>query len=381
MSNAILWIIVMLTILYAGLLLAYRFWFCKLTFFDAVKEFDLVSDDYTLFTIVIPARNEAANIKACILSIVEQNYPARFVEIIVINDFSEDDTEQIVQEMISNHKQVHLLNLSDYYKQDEISSFKKKAIETAVLHAKGDWITTTDADCIAPPQWLSLYHQFIKQKNPVFVAAPVMFVDAPGVLNTFQVLDFLALQGITAAAVSAGHHAMSNGANLAFEKLAFNAVGAYQGVDALASGDDMFLMHKMKKVFPHRIGYLFHPGAIVLSKTMSTWKEFLMQRIRWSSKARYYDDQSIFWVLLLVYLYNFSLLLLLFMGRFELLLISLAVKTLLEQFFLEKVAQFYQLTSTLKWFVYFQPLHILYTVLAGFFGQVKTYTWKGRQVK
>jgi hypothetical protein len=45
-----------------------------------------------------------------------------------------------------------------------------------------------------------------------------MFIKEKGILNEFQVLDFLALQGITAAAVGAGKHSMSNGANLAFEK-------------------------------------------------------------------------------------------------------------------------------------------------------------------
>jgi len=226
-----------------------------------------------------------------------------------------------------------------------------------------------------------LYHQFIEKNKPVFVAAPVMFIEAPGILNHFQVLDFLALQGITAAAVGAGKHSMSNGANLAFEKSAFIAVGGYQGVDEIASGDDMFLMHKMKKTLSNRIGYLFHPDAIVLTKAMDQWKDLIMQRIRWSSKARFYDDNSIFWVLLLVYLYNFSFLLLLFMGSFETLIISLAFKTFFELFFLEAVARFYNLKPALRWFVLFQPLHIFYTIIAGLFGQVKTYTWKGRKVK
>jgi cellulose synthase/poly-beta-1,6-N-acetylglucosamine synthase-like glycosyltransferase len=262
-----------------------------------------------------------------------------------------------------------------------MNSFKKKAIEKAVSHAKGNWIVTTDADCIIPKHWLSLYNAYILKNNPVFVAAPVMFIKESGVLNEFQVLDFLALQGITAAAVGAGKHSMSNGANLAFEKSAFIAVGGYQGVDQIASGDDMFLMHKMKVTLSNRIGYLFHPGAIVLTKTMSNWKDFIMQRIRWSSKARYYDDNSIFWVLLLVYLYNLFLLVLLFAGAYIPVLISLAIKTIFELIFLTPVSKFYQLTGELRYFPLFQPLHIVYTLVAGLFGQVKTYTWKGRRVK
>ncbi|MGI9138926.1 MAG: glycosyltransferase [Sediminibacterium sp.] len=381
MAYVLDWIVAILTILYAGLLLAYRYWYHKLDNFEGGTSVNTLANHYTNFTIIIPARNEASNIKTCVDSILAQNYPDKFYEIIVIDDFSEDNTAFIVQSIQNVNQHVRLLSLSNFYKENEIRSFKKKAIEKAVLHAKGDWIITTDADCIVPPNWLLLYHQFIEKNKPVFVAAPVMFIKESGILNTFQVLDFLALQGITAAAVGAGKHSMSNGANLAFEKSAFIAVGGYQGVDEIASGDDMFLMHKMKKTLSNRIGYLFHPDAIVLTKAMGQWKDLIMQRIRWSSKARFYDDNSIFWVLLLVYLYNFSFLLLLWMGSFDSLIISLAFKTFFELFFLDAVARFYNVKPLLKWFVFFQPLHIFYTIIAGLFGQVKTYTWKGRKVK
>jgi cellulose synthase/poly-beta-1,6-N-acetylglucosamine synthase-like glycosyltransferase len=335
----------------------------------------------TQFSIVIPARNEAANIKACIESILAQDYPKDAFEIIVMDDFSEDDTAFIVEALHHQYPNVHLLRLSDYFKPNELTAFKKKAIEIAVSHAKGNWIVTTDADCKVPPQWLSLYHAYIIKEQPVFVAAPVMFIKTAGVLNQFQILDFLALQGITAASVGAGKHSMSNGANLAFEKAAFIAVGGYQGVDHIASGDDMFLMHKMKETLVKPIGYLFHPDAIVLTDAMPTWKQFIMQRIRWSSKARYYDDRSIFWVLLLVYLFNLSFLLMFLLGDFKSLIIALAFKTFFELFFLDPVAQFFHKKEELRYFPLYQPIHILYNIVAGLFGQIKMYTWKGRKVK
>jgi cellulose synthase/poly-beta-1,6-N-acetylglucosamine synthase-like glycosyltransferase len=373
------WTVGILTILYALLLMAYRYWFGKLQTFEPLKANPL--GDFTKFTVVIPARNEASNIKACLDSILAQDYPMDAFEIIVIDDFSEDDTAFIVKAIGHDFPNVRLLSLADFYQPGEMNSYKKKAIEKAVSQAKGDWIVTTDADCIVPKQWLTLYHAFIQKNKPVFVAAPVMFIKEAGILNEFQVLDFLALQGITAAAVGAGKHSMSNGANLAFEKSAFIAVGGYQGVDQIASGDDMFLMHKMKTTLSNRIGYLFHPGAIVLTKAMDTWKGFVMQRIRWSSKARYYDDASIFWVLLLVYLYNLSFLILLLAGDYSSFLISIAFKTFFELFFLTPVSHFYKMPGQLRYFALYQPLHILYTLVAGLFGQIKTYTWKGRKVK
>jgi len=371
------YLVAILTILYAVLLMAYRFWYSKLSVF---KPADNVAPT-TKFSIVIPARNEAANIKACVESILAQDYPKEAFEIIVMDDFSEDDTAFIVKALHHQHSNVHLFKLADYFKPHELTAFKKKAIEKAVSHAKGDWIITTDADCIVPAKWLSLYNAYILKEQPVFVAAPVMFIKTKGILNQFQILDFLALQGITAASVGAGKHSMSNGANLAFEKAAFIAVGGYQGVDHIASGDDMFLMHKMKETLVKPIGYLFHPDAIVLTDAMPTWKQFIMQRIRWSSKARYYDDRSIFWVLLLVYLFNLSFLLMCLLGNFKSLIIALAFKTFFELFFLDPVAQFFHKKEELRYFPLYQPIHIVYNIVAGLFGQIKTYTWKGRKVK
>jgi cellulose synthase/poly-beta-1,6-N-acetylglucosamine synthase-like glycosyltransferase len=376
------WVVAILTIMYAVILLAYRFWFGKMRLFQLNKiEQVRLEQSSTQFTVIIPARNEAANIKACVDSILNQDYPAAAFEIIVIDDFSEDDTAFIVRALSQQHPQVRLLKLADHCKEGETLAYKKKAIEIAVSVAKGDWILTTDADCIVPPRWLLLYNAYIQQHQPSFVAAPVMFIKTAGILNQFQLLDFLALQGITAAAVGAGKHSMSNGANLGFEKTAFIAVGGYQGVDHIASGDDMFLMHKMKQTLHKPVGYLFHPDAIVLTAAMDTWKGFIMQRIRWSSKARYYDDRSITMVLTLVYFFNLSFVCLALMGSWSTLLIALAFKTFFELFFLDSVAKFFKLQPELKYFVFYQPIHIVYNIAAGLFGQLKTYSWKGRKVK
>ena len=376
------WVVVILMIMYAVILLAYRFWFGKMRPFQ-FNQIEALSPEQatTQVTVIIPARNEAANIKACVDSILAQDYPTNAFEIIVIDDFSEDDTAFIVQALSQQFLQVRLLQLKDHCKEGETLAYKKKAIEIAVAVAKGDWILTTDADCIVPSRWLFLYNAYIQANQPCFVAAPVMFIKTAGILNQFQVLDFLALQGITAAAVGAGKHSMSNGANLGFEKTAFIAVGGYQGVDHIASGDDMFLMHKMKQTLHKPVGYLFHPDAIVLTAAMDTWKGFIMQRIRWASKARYYDDRSITMVLTLVYFFNLSFICLALLGSWSTLLIALAFKTFFELFFLDPVAKFFKMQPELKYFVLYQPIHIVYNIAAGLFGQLKTYSWKGRKVK
>ena len=117
MAYVLDWIVAILTILYAGLLLAYRYWYHKLNNFEGVTGAYPLANNYTHFTIIIPARNEAANIKTCVDTILAQNYPSEFYEIIVIDDFSEDDTAFIVKAIQELSSKVDRL-------EDEISSSK-----------------------------------------------------------------------------------------------------------------------------------------------------------------------------------------------------------------------------------------------------------------
>ncbi|MBS1731457.1 MAG: glycosyltransferase [Bacteroidetes bacterium] len=336
------------------------------------------------FSIIIPARNEEKNIGVCLESILKNNYPQNKFEIMVIDDFSTDNTASIVNQYSQKYPHVHLIELKNII-SGHINSFKKKAIEIAVDRSSYEWIITTDADCMVGKDWLKLFNAFINEKKPVFIAAPVLFTHQGGFLSLFQSLDFISLQGITAASVSAGFHSMCNGANLAYQKEAFFTVNGFQGLDKIASGDDMLLMNKFKKQFPGKIAYLYHPGSIVQTAPMGTWKNFINQRIRWASKATHYDDKKIFFVLLWVYLLNVFLFAVLIYSFFKPGLIVywlgiIFIKTIIELLLMYPAAKFFNRQRQLWWFPLMQPFHIIYTVISGLFGSMGTYQWKGRKV-
>jgi cellulose synthase/poly-beta-1,6-N-acetylglucosamine synthase-like glycosyltransferase len=377
-----IYITVLLLIAYSLLILQYRKWFLRLPLYQ-IKN---ISKDKTQFSVIIPARNEEENIQQCLRSVLEQNYPTDKFEVIVINDHSTDQTASIIQSMQEKHANLQLLNLEDHLNDETLNAYKKKAIEIAIRESTGNWIVTTDADCFVSSSWLSMFDAYIQDKEPVFIAAPVMFTNTHSFLSTFQVLDFMSLQGITAASVSAGYHTMCNGANIAYKKEAFYEVGQFQGIDQIASGDDMLLMHKMKEKYPGKLGYLFCHEAIVTTPPMQNWLQFFNQRIRWASKASSYGDKSIFWVLVLVYSVNLALLALLLASPFVSYgfnnwLLLIVLKTIIELTFMIPISRFFNDRKIVYWFPIMQPFHILYTVIAGWLGKFGTYQWKGRTVK
>lgn len=338
----------------------------------------------TPITVIVPARNEEANIEACLHSLLAQSYPAGLFEVIVADDFSTDATAQRVQAMAD--VRIRLLRMQDVAGLDADGSSKKKAIAQAVSIARNPLIVTTDADCICPPEWLRTLSAWQGSHGSYFFAAPVRYSDGKGMLHVFQSLDFMTLQGITIAAASNGMHVMSNGANLGYVKAAFRHIGGFSGVDHIASGDDMLLQQKFVSLDPSRVSYCTSPDAIVTTSAASSWREFFQQRIRWASKARHYDQRGLLFILIVVYLFNLLLLVMPFLAFVETYMLwvwlaLMATKAIVELIFLIPVARFFGMTRSLFWLVPLQPVHVLYTVVAGTFSQFRTYAWKGRKVK
>ena len=337
----------------------------------------------TFVSVIIAARNEEKNIGGCLRSILSQDYSKDYFEIIVVDDFSTDDTASIVSSM--KEKTVRLISLKEILGDNKINSFKKKAIETGIINAKGSLIVTTDADCIASPAWLRTIVAFYETFDPVLIAAPVTFFSKGTFFDIFQSLDFMALQGITGAAIHKKFHAMCNGANLAYTKKAFDEVGGFTGIDNIASGDDMLLMHKISVKYPDKILFLKSRKAIVQSNAAATVHEFFQQRIRWASKSDKYVDKRITGILILVYLVNAWIVMMFIFSIFFHSLFwwsigLLVAKTLTELYFLYPVSIFFGKEKMLWWFPIAQPFHILYTIIAGWLGKFGSYKWKGRSI-
>lgn len=388
--QAMLYIIIILFLLYTLLILYYwRSWLSIPSFKPQL--INIIPK--TKISVIIPARNEEENIANCLESVCNQSYPKELFEVLVVDDHSTDNTATIVRSY--KNKNVKLISLKDFVK-DELNSYKKKAIEVAIAQSTGELIVATDADCFTNEHWLQTIAAFYEQYDAAFIAAPVAIDCSNKFIELFQGLDFMTLQGITGASVHKKIHSMCNGANLAYTKKAFEAVNGFAGIDNIASGDDMLLMHKIYKLHPDKVMFLKSKEAIIQTAPVKSVKEFFNQRIRWASKADKYDDKRIFAVLLLVYLVNVLLLALpiaaiAWSGKYSILNIEysligiwiflLLLKTIIELIFLLPVSKFFGKQQMLWLFPFMQPFHILYTVIAGWLGKFGSYKWKDRKVK
>lgn len=358
--------------------------------------------------VVIPARNEATNIEHLLLSICQQTYSSSLIEIIIVDDFSEDNTASIAENILQQQNfSFKILQLKNYPQQH--LAHKKSAIEYAISQTTQEIIITTDADCVVKPTWIEEIVQRFATTNANLIASPVLLIDNKKMTfwKRFECLDFCGMQLITGASIEAKIFNMANGANLAYKRAAFVACGGYDGINTKASGDDMLLIYKIAQLDKNKIEYLKKYNAIVQTPPTQNSKDFLHQRFRWAGKASDYQDWRISLMLLLVLLFcitivvNFSIAIayLIYYRIFPnysidglinflhilvfgiLFVFQITLKTIIDYFLLNTATQFFRTPHLKKYFLISEYLHILYIVVVGILGNFVKPRWKGRMLR
>jgi len=104
---------------------------------------------FPLISVLVPARNEEANIAACLESLRRQDYPN--YEILVLDDNSSDRTAAIVEGIEAIDPRVRLLHGEPL---PEGWAGKPFACHQLAAQAKGSWLLFTDADTTHSPSML-----------------------------------------------------------------------------------------------------------------------------------------------------------------------------------------------------------------------------------
>lgn len=381
-------LLLILAISYVGLLLFYAWAFQKIPNFNT----QLYPQQLPPITVIVPARNEASNIVACLNSIAQQQYPAHKLHLIVIDDHSTDNTPQLVDRFIAQNPQLNaqLLLLAQHLSpKTHLNSYKKKALEVAIAHAQTNWIVTTDADCIAAsPYWLATLLGFAITQNAVFVTAPVLFSPVKSLFDKFQALDFVGMMVTTAASVQ--HHLadMCNGANLAYQRTVFYEVNGFEGINHLASGDDMLLMAKISNHYPKQVMSLKSLEALVTTPPQPNITAFFWQRIRWASKSGAYTKWQTQAALLVVLLTNvacWAMLIYALVAQNKVVwaqtIAFFTVKFVADAIYLYTGCRFFKRTRWMYAFLPAQIIHLIYIAVVGISANFVRYNWKGRKVK
>jgi|AntRauTorcE11898_2_1112593.scaffolds.fasta_scaffold01661_5 cellulose synthase/poly-beta-1,6-N-acetylglucosamine synthase-like glycosyltransferase len=342
----------------------------------------VVTERKVLVTIIIPARNEASHIGLLLDDIGRQHYPSPWLEVIVVDDASDDATAKVARQRLKKHSTEGRVIVLEEVTPNP--SPKKRALAEGIKHATGDLIVTTDADCRVGEEWVSAIVHHALHTGAVFISGPVKHAPLTNTFSKLQALEFMSLVGAGAGAIGAGQALMSNGANIAFLKKAFHDVGGYGGNEQYVSGDDVFLMMKLQKTYGKQaITFLKDRDAIVKTAARETWKEFMEQRIRWASKTKAYKSFFALYASGAVFLFNVLLLISIvipffYPGHLPMVLKMWLMKFIVDAALLFPVTLFMNEKRLLWYYIPSQIFVMVYTSLAGFLGMTKKFSWKGR---
>jgi len=345
-------------------------------------------ENFPFISVVVAARNEEKNITHCIQSLLKQDYPIDKFEILIIDDFSTDQTAELIKKFEASETNLKYLSSTAKRHEKIIVSYKREAIQTGISASKGQYILLTDADCIVPPSWITTFsEQFIKE-DCVFIGGPVIISDEkPNLLTSFQGLDMIGMMVITGAGYQSGNQLLANGANMGFSKQVFIELNGYAQFPNKASGDDMFLLHHFHQNHPNSIRFLKTLSAVVVTQPEYSIKSLLRQRIRWASKNNAYKEMNINFSLSVLFLVSLTIIILgvcsiikasiFFPGFCVLYILKIFSDYLLQR----EAIRFFDKRTLAKYFFLSQNIHTLYIVWVGIMASLfPFYYWKGRKV-
>ncbi len=322
------------------------------------------------FSVIVPFRNEAENLRELISSLKKIRYEP--FEVLLVDDHSEDGSAETVEKAVQGKENFRLLHLP------ETLQGKKSALAYGISRSRGEIILTTDADCKVPPTWITEINKYFTENTGVVLGA--VKIEPRNLPEELEAIELAGLIVLAGGGVARRTPDLANGANFAYRKKVFEEVRGFQGIDNVASGDDELFLQKVLRETNYEIQFAKNKDAVVATKGIPELRGLIQQRIRWAGKTRLYPLKQKINVLLIMLAY-FSLIVFLFADG-KLFVIAFAMKTLSDFILTFTGAKFtgtrIRIFSLLTLTLCYVPFVLFIGTLATF---QKKYIWKARKTR
>ncbi len=323
-------------------------------------------------SVIVAARNEEDNILDCMTSLDKLVYPSDKIEIIIVNDRSDDRTGEIIEEFISDKSKFRSI-----HKVDQIAHLRGKtnAIANAIRISSGEVILTTDADCIVSPTWAITLASYYEDDVAMVCGYTDQF--ERNSFEAMQSLDFIYLLTVASGTMNLGKPLSCIGNNMSYRRSVYDEIGGYEAIPFSVTEDSKLLiaMHKLGK---YKIIYPTDAGGLVTSKACPDYKTLYWQKKRWgvggldSDIAGYALLGSTFiahlCILASTFLFSANVFYLIFF------------KFIMDYYFLKIIYDELKLKLRFKYFLAFELYFIIYVIILPVSLVLsKKVKWKGRE--
>ncbi len=257
----------------------YLFFFLRLAYYKPTPK---LRNEERPVSVIVCARDEAANIIRNLPGILVQQYKTTY-EVILVNDNSLDDTKYLVDELKRTFKNLVPVELTQ---EAKMIAGKKFPLSMGIKSAKYETLLLTDADCVpASENWIQSM-QNAYTNNIEIVLGYGAYHKKQGLLN--KVIRFetfhSALQYLSYAL--AGLPYMGVGRNLSYRRDVFFRNKGFSAINQIPGGDDDLFINKVATKYNTAI--VVDADAHTLSEPKTTWTDWFRQKSRHYSTAKYY---------------------------------------------------------------------------------------------
>ena len=218
--------------------------------------------------IIIPARDEAANIGRCLAAIIAQAYPAERLSVVIVDDHSADDTFAIAAAVAAEHRCVSVLR-SPPLPPGWVGKSHACWIGACAAGERAEWLCFIDADAWAEPALVAgAMAAVTAEKLDLLSLAPRQelqsFAERLIMPCGLYLLGFC--QDLRAVQAPESHEAVATGQFMLIRRSAYEAIGGHAAVRH-AICEDLMLARAVKRS-GRRV--LLQDGRHVLATRMYT---------------------------------------------------------------------------------------------------------------
>jgi biofilm PGA synthesis N-glycosyltransferase PgaC len=317
-------------------------------------------------TVLIPFRNEAANLPSLLGCIVDQKkHPKQYI---FIDDHSDDGGIKLIQKLGLDIP-YRVLTLMDG------EEGKKSAIRKAMDEVDTGYVLTWDSDIQVRDSYFERLS--LLPEADMYILPVVM--EGKGVLQRFFEMDYNQSNAVNFAVSGLARPFLASGANLLFNRSSFLNCDSINTHKHIASGDDVFLLRDFQKAGKD-IRLVLTENLSVKTTSPKTVRAFLEQRLRWIGKGKQVGDHLSNALSALAFLLNVYFLCMLFSGKWELVLMVWFVKTSVDVVSLAPYFKRMHRSKTLLLqpvYSFIYPIYLILLLLLTFKSDL---SWKGRVV-
>ena len=322
-------------------------------------------------SVVVAARNEEDHIQYLINDLISQEYPLDKLEVVIVNDRSNDDTAAILDDASNNYAFIKVITIDQVSKD---MTPKKNALSRGIEAAVGEIIVLTDADCRVGKLWVSSMAYSVINKESISIGFSEISLQNESFFQRYQKIDFLSIIIANAGFSGWGLFWSGTGQNLAFFKKDFETIGGFEEVKDRISGDDMYLVQSISKLKPAILH--IDPNSFVKTSAMGSVNDFFNQRIRWSSNAKLAlgNEPLFFGFLITTISFNLLIICSLLIGNEWIGLMT--IKAVFDGLAIFLGSKLFNRTMDFPIYFLWAILQPLYIPLIGFLGIRGKFTWK-----